>query len=84
MDRWFRTAWRAFWVGLGASAVLIGQTVLTPAPGSVAPADPAGPAAPLVAPAPMPVVRTPAVARVASYRTHRLLGARVNVSANVN
>lgn len=30
MDRWIRHAWRAFWVGLGASAVLIGQSVLAP------------------------------------------------------
>jgi hypothetical protein len=28
MDRLIWTAWRAFWVGLGASAVLIGQTLL--------------------------------------------------------
>lgn len=32
MDRWVRTAWNSFWVGLGASAVLIGQAVLSPAP----------------------------------------------------
>jgi hypothetical protein len=31
MDRVISTAWRAFWVGLGASVVLIGQAVLTPA-----------------------------------------------------
>ncbi len=30
MDRWIRTAWRAFWVGLGASAVLITQSFLAP------------------------------------------------------
>jgi hypothetical protein len=78
MDRWIRTAWRAFWVGLGASAVLIGQTVLMPAPRPVAPADHADPAAaPLVAPASAP---PPAVARVASYRTKRLLTARVNAN----
>jgi hypothetical protein len=57
MDRLIRTAWRAFWVGLGASAVLIGQSVLTPAPATTA--DP-GPA-PLVAPAPM---TSPATARL--------------------
>lgn len=51
MDGMIRTAWRAFWVGLGASAVLISQSVLAPAPGpSTVPADPA--AAPLVAPLP--------------------------------
>lgn len=32
MDRLIRTAWRAFWVGLGASAVLITQSLLAPAP----------------------------------------------------
>ena len=47
MDRLIRTAWRAFWVGLGASAVLIGQSVLSPAPHPGA--DPG--AAPLVVPA---------------------------------
>jgi hypothetical protein len=51
MDGMIRTAWRAFWVGLGASAVLISQSVLAPAPGpTTVPADPA--AAPLVAPVP--------------------------------
>ena len=48
MDGLIKTAWRAFWVGLGASAVLISQSVLGPAPAPVTPADPA--AAPLVAP----------------------------------
>ena len=33
MDRLIWTAWRAFWVGLGASAVLIAQSLLAaPAP----------------------------------------------------
>jgi hypothetical protein len=50
MDRWIKTAWRAFWVGLGASAVLVSQSVLTPAPSPGGPADPA--AAPLEAPKP--------------------------------
>ena len=56
MDRLIRTAWRAFWVGLGASAVLISQSVLAPGP-AAAPADPA---APIVVPAPSPA---PAAAR---------------------
>jgi hypothetical protein len=30
MDRLIWTAWRAFWVGLGASAVLIAQALLAP------------------------------------------------------
>lgn len=32
MDRLVWAAWRAFWVGLGASAVLIGQSVIVHAP----------------------------------------------------
>lgn len=62
MDGMIRTAWRAFWVGLGASAVLISQSVLAPAPGpSTVPADPA--AAPLVAPLPHLAPAAPAAAR---------------------
>lgn len=59
MDRWIRTAWRAFWVGLGASAVLITQSVLAPAPSAPpVPAEPA--AAPVLAPASLPAaVHTP-------------------------
>ncbi len=30
MERLIRTAWRAFWVGLGASSVLIGQSLVAP------------------------------------------------------
>ena len=64
MDGLIRTAWRAFWVGLGASAVLIGQSVLTPpAPGpATLPGDPA--VAPLVA----PVARLPNLAPAAARR----------------
>jgi hypothetical protein len=51
MDRWIRTAWRAFWVGLGASAVLVTQSILSPSPPAPAAADPA--AAPLEAPRPL-------------------------------
>lgn len=47
MERLIRNAWRAFWVGLGASSVLIAQSVLAPAP---APTDPAS--TPIVEPAP--------------------------------
>lgn len=32
MDGLIWAAWRAFWVGLGASAVLITQSLLAPAP----------------------------------------------------
>jgi hypothetical protein len=65
MDGLIRTAWRAFWVGLGASAVLIAQSVVAPA----APAPGAVPADPVVAPllvSPSPVPRaqnTPAASR---------------------
>jgi hypothetical protein len=59
MDRLIRTAWRAFWVGLGASAVLITQSVLSPVPAPApTPAEPA--VAPLLAPvSPPAAVRTP-------------------------
>ena len=41
MDRLIWAAWRAFWVGLGASLVLIAQSVLAPPPAlSTAPAEP--------------------------------------------
>lgn len=32
MDRWIGYAWRAFWVGLGASAVLVVQAALPASP----------------------------------------------------
>jgi hypothetical protein len=51
MDRLIRTAWRAFWVGLGASAVLISQSLVAPPAGPDTPADPAPVVAPLLAPA---------------------------------
>ena len=55
MDRLIWTAWRAFWVGLGASAVLIAQSLLVPAPAaSTSPEPPA-----LVSPE-APAVATPA------------------------
>ena len=41
MDRWIWAAWRAFWVGLGASVVIIGQSILAPAPAPAAAAPPA-------------------------------------------
>ena len=61
MDGLIRTAWRAFWVGLGASAVLIGQSVVAPpsAP-AVVPADPT--VAPLLV-SPMSPQSAPAAAR---------------------
>lgn len=47
MDRLITTAWRAFWVALGGSVVLVGQAAFFPAPRL-----PAAPAPALVAPAP--------------------------------
>ena len=40
MDRLIRIAWRTFWVGLGASAVLIGQTVIAARTDAPAQAEP--------------------------------------------
>lgn len=55
MDRLIRTAWRAFWVGLGASAVLVTQSLVMPSPPSAPPPVPEPAAAPLVArPSPAP------------------------------
>ena len=44
MDRLIWTAWRAFWVGLGASAVILGHSLLAPAAPAVTAADLAAPA----------------------------------------
>ncbi|MDB4947159.1 MAG: hypothetical protein JWP97_6693 [Labilithrix sp.] len=57
MDRWIATAWKAFWVGLGASAVLISQSVLAPAP-APSPEAPAPQAIPYV-PAAQPAAFAP-------------------------
>ena len=63
MDGLIRTAWRAFWVGLGASAVLIGQSVVAPSTLPPPVGDPArDPAAPLIVPA-EPAQSAPAAAR---------------------
>jgi hypothetical protein len=52
MDALIRTAWRAFWVGLGASAVLVSQSLLAPSPLPLpTPAEPAVAPAPTLAPA---------------------------------
>lgn len=55
MERLIRIAWRTFWVGLGASAVLVGQTLLPPK----MPAPPAGVqlASPIVDSPPAPIVK---------------------------
>lgn len=62
MDRWIDTAWRAFWVGLGASAVLVAQAVLGPSPPAASvPASPPALEVPRMQPAAArPVQRTPA------------------------
>lgn len=52
MDRLIWTAWRAFWVGLGASAVLIGQSLLDARSASM-PAPPAAEVTPARAPDPI-------------------------------
>jgi hypothetical protein len=61
MERMIRIAWRTFWVGLGASAVLITQTLL--------PAKPSAPPARVDAPLLHDVtpVPSPAVARIAQH-----------------
>jgi hypothetical protein len=47
MDRMIWLAWRAFWVALGATLVLVGQTLLAPpAPAETARPAPAIEAAP--------------------------------------
>ena len=66
MDRLIWAAWRAFWVGLGASAVLITQSLLTP-PASSTPAPPS-----LAEPASEPIVHAPARARSADPRLSRI------------
>lgn len=57
MDRLIGVAWRAFWVGLGASAVIIGQSLLAPAPVPAA-ADIVAPTVTPDAPPPKPAFRT--------------------------
>ena len=39
MDRLIANAWRAVWVALGATIVLVGQTMLTPKPAPELPAE---------------------------------------------
>jgi hypothetical protein len=56
MDRLIWTAWRAFWVGLGASAVLIAQSLLAPE----LPAAATTPAPPAVIEPASPAVASPA------------------------
>lgn len=79
MDRLIRTAWRAFWVGLGASGVLLGQSLLGPGPGpGPSLPDLAEPSAPMVAPAPN-AARPRSVDPVLSQSPHARL--RVSVRA---
>jgi hypothetical protein len=54
MERLIRNAWRAFWVGLGASSVLIAQTVIAPAPSMPASGSPIVEPAPQGAPVASP------------------------------
>jgi hypothetical protein len=66
MDRLINAAWRVFWVALGASAVLVAQTLLA----QLAPAPEPVPPAALEAPRPglMP-------AAAVDSRSHQLLSA---------
>lgn len=52
MEQAIRTAWKAFWIALGASAVLLAQAVLPPALNA-----PSSPPSQLVAPVETPPVR---------------------------
>jgi hypothetical protein len=70
MDALIRTAWKAFWVGLGASAVLIGQSLL--APPSVAASSPSEVAAPV--PPMLVKVDDPVFLRAQLPRPRRLPG----------
>ena len=53
MDRLIWAAWRAFWVGLGASAVLIAQSLLAPQTAAL-PAPPPSVSEPLEQPVAAP------------------------------
>ena len=81
MDRLIWTAWRAFWVGLGASAVLISQSLLAPAsPG--ASSTPAGELAP---PAMMAPANTSTVKSTDPVVSKSSLGAlRAKTSARIH
>ena len=46
MDRLIWAAWRAFWVGLGASAVIVAQSLLAPAAPPPSAADVVAPVVP--------------------------------------
>ena len=67
MDRWIWAAWRAFWVGLGASVVIVGQSVLAPAPAPAA-ADVAPPAIEQLEAAPKKSARAVDPARISSVK----------------
>jgi len=54
MDRLIWAAWRAFWVGLGASAVLIAQSLLAPPPPAISTAPPPAVAEPIEQPVAAP------------------------------
>ncbi|MBX3188408.1 MAG: hypothetical protein KF819_15430 [Labilithrix sp.] len=72
MDRLINTAWRAFWVGLGASAVLITQSLLATAPPPPpVEADPAPP------PAVEPAVRAKSADPILSRNPFDSRGPRV-------
>ena len=85
MDRMIATAWKAFWIGLGAAAVLVSQSVLAPSP-SLAPAPSDPRAAPAVAPSPHlspAALRHRSVEPVLSDSKRNPLPARCAVAADV-
>jgi len=72
MDRMITTAWRAFWLGLGASAVLLGQSVFFPHPPAASP-----PTAPAVV---VPMEHGPAITDKRVYERARRVVARHRAS----
>ena len=70
MDKLIWAAWRAFWIGLGASAVIVGQSLLAPV------APPAADVAPAVEQHEAPVKHAPSfeAPRISTNKT-RLRGA---------
>jgi hypothetical protein len=59
MDRLIWVAWRAFWVGLGASAVLLAQTFFAPVPAAVLPGSTFTPPSGEMAPSATPSAASP-------------------------
>ncbi len=76
MDRLIWTAWRAFWIGLGASAVIVGQSLVAPAAPAASEMAPSvesvdGPSAPEVVPVRVQVDNAPALSRNAAPKSSK-------------